>query len=163
MSRTRLNVNGESHDLDGVATTRLLDVLRRELGLTGTKLGCEIGYCGACTVLVDDDAAHSCCVLAGSVEDRPITTIEGLSHDGLTALQESFLDAGAVQCGYCIPGIVMTAEALRREDVAVTDESVRAHLSGNICRCSGFASIVRAVVGARDDDTPAADADGDGR
>ncbi len=142
----RLEVNGRSEDLAVRPTSTLLDTLREGLGLTGTKKTCETGDCGACTVLLDGDPVCSCLLLAVSAAERPIETIESL-YDGehLHPLQQAFLDQGAVQCGFCTPGMIMTAKALLAENVAPTDHEIRTGLGGNLCRCTGYGKIVRAV------------------
>ena len=151
MTPVRLTVNGRRQDVSCTSGDTLLAVLRDRLGLTGTKFGCGIGYCGACTVLVDGAAAHSCCLLAATVEGREITTIEGVGDDAPDAVQQAFLEAGAVQCGYCTPGFVVSVRALLAENPAPSEEEVRGFLTGNICRCSGFAAIVRAGLAAGGD------------
>ena len=148
MNRVHLTVNGRRQEVSCAAGDTLLAVLRDRLGLTGTKFGCGIGYCGACTVLVDGTAAHSCCLLAATMDGREITTIEGAGTEAPDAMQQAFLDAGAVQCGYCTPGFVLSVRALLAENPAPDEAEVRGFLSGNICRCSGFAAIVRAAVAA---------------
>ena len=144
-------LNGDDRAVPCAPGETLLDVLRHRLGLTGTKFGCGIGYCGACTVLVDGAAAHSCCLLAATMEGREITTIEGVGDDAPDAVQQAFLEAGAVQCGYCTPGFVVSVRALLAENPAPSEAEVRGFLSGNICRCSGFAAIVRAGLAAGGD------------
>ena len=148
MNRVHLTVNGRRQEVSCAADDTLLAVLRDDLGLTGTKFGCGIGYCGACTVLVDGAAAHSCCLLAATMDGRDITTIEGVSSDTPDDVQTAFLEAGAVQCGYCTPGFVVSVRALLAENPAPDEAEVRRFLTGNICRCSGFAAIVRAAVAA---------------
>jgi carbon-monoxide dehydrogenase small subunit len=144
-----MRVNGETLSVTAPPSSTLLDVLRDQLGLEGTKLGCGIGYCGACTVLVDGEAAHSCCLLAGAVQDCEIVTVEGLGEKfELDIVQEAMLDEGAIQCGYCVPGFVMSIRAMLDEGGEPTESEVRRYLAGNICRCSGFASIVRAALRA---------------
>lgn len=149
-----LSVNQVPQQVACDAGSTLLDVLRDDLGLTGTKFGCGIGYCGACTVLVDGDATHSCCVLAGVVDGREITTIEavgdGLPGPSLDDVRQAFLEAGAVQCGYCSPGFVISVRALLAEYPNPTEAEVRDYLVGNICRCTGYAGIVRAALLAAD-------------
>ena len=148
---TVLTVNGVSQVVDAPADTRLLWVIREHLRLTGTKFGCGIGYCGACTVLVDGKSAHSCCLIATTVSNRKISTIESCDDDPvIQKIQDQFLKEGAIQCGYCIPGIVMTVRGLIEESGqrVITEEILRGHLDGNICRCSGYASIVRASLKA---------------
>jgi len=149
--KTRLTfvVNEEAVDalVDDYKT--LLEVLREDLGLTGTKHGCELGECGACAVLVDGEPLLSCLVLAVESGGRRVTTVEGLAADGrLHPLQESFADLGAAQCGYCTPGILMTAKALLDREPHPTRERIREALSGNLCRCTGYAQIIDAVAAA---------------
>ena len=126
---------------------RLLDVLRDVLGQTGTKEGCGEGECGACTVLVDGRAVNSCLFLALEAEGACVTTVEGLGgdHGSLAAVQEAFLDGGGVQCGFCTPGMVMTAAAFLRENADPSDEEIRTALTGNLCRCTGYVQIVEAI------------------
>jgi carbon-monoxide dehydrogenase small subunit len=127
----------------------LLDVLREDLGLTGTKRGCEIGECGACTVLLDGAAVNACLVLAVQTEGRRVTTVEGLAPgETLTPLQEAFLDHDAVHCGFCTPGILMSATALLDHHSSPTEREIRAAVSGNLCRCSGYVQIVEAIADA---------------
>ncbi len=179
----RLVVNGRHHAVPCDPGDTLLEVLRERLGLSGTKFGCGIGYCGACTVLVDGAAGHSCCLLAATLEGRHITTVEGIAApapndatpndatpnnatpnnatpndatpDDATPndatpgdVQAAFLEAGAVQCGYCTPGFVVSVKALLAENPSPDEADIRRFLAGNICRCSGFAAIVRAAVAA---------------
>jgi carbon-monoxide dehydrogenase small subunit len=151
--KTRLTciVNGEPVDIlaDGYKT--LLEVLREDLQLTGTKHGCELGECGACAVLIDGQPVLSCLALAVESGGRAITTVEGLAHEGrLHPLQECFADLGAAQCGYCTPGILITAKALLDRDPQPTRERILEALSGNLCRCTGYLQIVEAVEAARD-------------
>jgi len=146
----RLNVNGEVHEVAVKPHWTLLRVLRDELGLTGTKLGCGTGECGACTVLIDGKAVHSCLVPAAQAEGKRIITIEGLS-DGvnLHPLQEAFMKYGAVQCGFCTPGMILTAKAFLDEHPGVpTEEEAKEALSSNLCRCTGYVKIIQAVVAA---------------
>lgn len=149
MERFRLTVNGEARRVECAAGDTLLDVLRDRLGLTGAKFGCGIGYCGACTVLVDGAVAHACCLLAATLDDREIRTVEGLQDgDQLDEVQQSFVDAGAIQCGYCTPGFVMTVRGLLDIVPEPSESQAKAFLNGNICRCTGFAAIVRAAGSA---------------
>jgi carbon-monoxide dehydrogenase small subunit len=144
--RLGLTVNGEARDLRIHPTRTLLDALRDQLGLTGTKECCAEGECGACTVLVDGQAVNSCLVLAAEVDGHQVTTIEGLAYpDRLSPLQEAFLEAGAVQCGFCIPGMVMSAQYLLNRNPLPTLEEIREGLSGNLCRCGGYNQICTAV------------------
>ena len=140
-----IGVNGEMRIVEVSPWKRLLDVLREDLRLTGTKEGCGEGECGACTVLLDGKAVNSCLVLCVEAEGHEVTTVEGLSANGLTDLQEEFLNAGAVQCGFCIPGQVVSAEYLLRTNPSPDETEIREALSGNLCRCAGYQRIVRAV------------------
>lgn len=143
----KLSVNGRLHEAEVSPLDTLLGVLRSQLGLTGTKLGCETGDCGACTVLVDGVPVTSCLVLAVGAEGRDITTVEGLAEDTrLHPLQQAFVDAGAVQCGYCTPGMLMSARALLDTNLDPTEEDIRTALSGNICRCTGYDKIIDGVL-----------------
>jgi aerobic carbon-monoxide dehydrogenase small subunit len=142
-----LEVNGEQIELD-VPTRRLLvHFLRDDLGLTGTHIGCDTGNCGACTVHMDGEAVKSCMLLAVQAEGAKISTVEGLAADGeLTELQQSFNDHHALQCGYCTPGMLMSATALLAKNPRPSEEEVRVAIQGNICRCTGYVNIVEAVV-----------------
>jgi carbon-monoxide dehydrogenase small subunit len=151
MTKVRLTctVNHEPVDLLADDYKTLLEVLREDLGLTGTKHGCELGECGACAVLVDDEPVLSCLLLAVESEGRHIQTVEGLASGGqLHPLQECFADLGAAQCGYCIPGMLMTAKALLDREPHPSRERIREALSGNLCRCTGYLQIVEAVEAA---------------
>ena len=140
-----LNVNGIKYMLQG-ETRMLLDVLRDDLGLMGTKEGCGVGMCGACTVLVDGKPLSSCIILAGQVAGREILTIEGLgSAKKLHPVQGAFLEAGAFQCAYCTPGFVLTTVALLEENPAPSDEEIREYLAGNLCRCGSYQNILQAI------------------
>ena len=144
-----LTVNGEARTVAFPVHHTLLEVLREELGLTGTKHGCELGECGTCTVLVDGRPVLSCLVLAAEMEGREIRTVEGLQRGNeLHPLQRCFADLGAAQCGYCTPGILMTATALLAANASPTRPEVRAALAGNLCRCTGDQKILEAVEGA---------------
>ena len=147
--RLTCTVNGEPVDLLADDYKTLLEVLREDLGLTGTKHGCELGECGACAVLVDGQPVLSCLVLAVESERRHIETVEGLATGGwLHPLQECFADLGAAQCGYCTPGILITAKALLDREPQPSRERIREALSGNLCRCTGYAQIIDAVEAA---------------
>jgi carbon-monoxide dehydrogenase small subunit len=144
-------VNGEPIAITFAGYKTLLEVLREDLGLTGTKHGCELGECGACAVLVDGEPMLSCLALAVECQGRAITTVEGLTRDGrLDPLQEAFADLGAAQCGYCTPGILLTARALLDRVERPTREEIREALSGNLCRCTGYQQIFEAVERACD-------------
>jgi aerobic-type carbon monoxide dehydrogenase small subunit (CoxS/CutS family) len=146
----RFEVNGKPVAVDVEPRMTLVDCLRHELRLTGTHVGCEHGVCGACTVLVDGAAQRACLILAVQAEGSRITTIEGLSSDeALTPLQASFRRHHALQCGFCTPGMITTAHALLSEEPDADADRVREVLSGNICRCTGYISIVEAVLDAR--------------
>lgn len=142
-------VNGIERVIDVAGNTTLLDFLRDRLRLTGTKECCDLGECGACTVLIDGQAVNSCLVLAAEAEGCEVTTIEGLAVNGrLNALQNAFLSTGAVQCGFCIPGQVMAAHYLLQTNPNPTPADVREGLSGNLCRCGGYVQICQAVLAA---------------
>ncbi len=142
-------LNGTARTIMVSPQTTLLDALRWQLGLTGTKKCCAEGECGACTVLLDGRAVNSCLVLAIEVDQASVITIEGLQNAGrLSSLQDAFLAEGAVQCGFCIPGMVMAAHALLAENPRPTETDVREGLSGNLCRCAGYQRIVAAVLTA---------------
>jgi aerobic-type carbon monoxide dehydrogenase small subunit (CoxS/CutS family) len=144
--RVNLSVNGERHELELAPLARLADVLRDELGLVGTKVGCGEGACGACAVLVDGRSVNSCLLLAAAAEGHEVETIEGLSRDGLTPLQEAFVAADAVQCGFCTSGQVVSATALLRTDPAPSADTVRRAMSGNLCRCGCYVKIEQAIL-----------------
>ena len=146
MGSVVLNVNGRQSrvSIDGHET--LLDVLRTQLGLTGAKRGCNQGVCGSCTVLIDRRAARACLRLAALAVDKEVVTVEGLERDGkLSPLQQAFIQAGAVQCGFCMPGMVVAATALLLENSEPDDEAIRVALAGNLCRCSGYVKVIDAV------------------
>jgi aerobic-type carbon monoxide dehydrogenase small subunit (CoxS/CutS family) len=145
-ARVTLNVNGESREVLVPVHKTLLEVLREDLGLTGTKHGCELGECGTCTVLVDGEPVLSCLALPVESEGCLITTVEGIAEGGrLHPLQQAFAELGAAQCGYCTPGILLTAKALLDERPSPTREEVKAALAGNLCRCTGYTKILDAV------------------
>jgi carbon-monoxide dehydrogenase small subunit len=144
-----INVNGEALSVTSPATATLLDVLRYHLGMTGSKRGCNQGVCGACTVLLDGVPVRGCLTLAANVGERQVTTVEGVAQGTmLSRVQQAMLDSGAIQCGFCTPGVVMTLEAFLRERPKPTADEVRHALSGNLCRCSGYVKIVDAAVRA---------------
>jgi aerobic carbon-monoxide dehydrogenase small subunit len=142
-----LTINGERHEVFTEPHRTLLDVLRVDLGLTGTKENCLEAECGVCTVLLDGQAVNSCILLAAQCRDREVVTIEGLARDGVFhPLQQAFIDHGAVQCGYCIPGMILSAAAFLAQCPGATEVAVREALAGNLCRCTGYQKIADAVV-----------------
>lgn len=148
--RIHTTINGSSRVLDIAPNMTLLELLRDELGLTGTKCGCEIGECGSCTVLLDGEAVNSCLVLAPQIDHKRVVTVEGLMQDGkLAPLQESFLDHDAVHCGFCTPGMLMSAQALLGAKPNPTVDEIRTAISGNLCRCTGYVQIIEAIKEAK--------------
>jgi aerobic-type carbon monoxide dehydrogenase small subunit (CoxS/CutS family) len=144
-----LTVNDTKHELAVEPRRTLLELLRDDLGLTGTKKGCGIGDCGSCTVLVDGIATLSCLTLAIQVDGCVVETVEGLAQNGkLSALQQAFVDRGAIQCGYCTPGMLMTSTELLRRIPHPTEAEIREAISGNLCRCTGYQKIVEAIQAA---------------
>ena len=142
----KLHVNGEDYEVLTEIHKTLLEVLRENLGLTGTKRGCDLGACGACTVLINDKPHLSCLTLAVDVQGKKITTIEGLAKDGeLHPLQKAFAEKGAIQCGFCTPGMILTARAFLDENPHPSEEEVKKAISGNLCRCTGYVKIVEAA------------------
>lgn len=142
-------LNGTETTVEAEPNERLLDVLRDGLHLTGTKEGCGVGECGACTVILDGKAVTSCLVLAGSVEGRRVTTIEGIGADGkLDAIQQAILENHALQCGFCTPGFILSAKALLDENPDATLEEIRRAISGNLCRCTGYEQLAVAIYEA---------------
>jgi carbon-monoxide dehydrogenase small subunit len=149
MRKIRLHLNGRKLEASAAPNQTLLEFLRSAIGLTGTKEGCNTGDCGACTVVLDGKAVNACLVLAVESDGSDVTTIEGLSAEGeLHPLQQSFVDNGAVQCGFCTPGMIMSAKALIDENPSPTEEEIRFGLAGNLCRCTGYANIIKAVAAA---------------
>jgi len=143
----RFTLNGRAVSFEGSGARRLLDVLREELGATGTKEGCGEGECGACSVLIDGEVVDSCLVAVGQVEGREVTTVEGLADGGrLTALQQAFIEHGAAQCGICTPGMLLAAHVLLQQSRRLTADDVREGLAGNLCRCTGYTKIIDAVL-----------------
>lgn len=144
-----LTVNGDIFEVLISPNQTLLEVLREKLGLMGTKRGCDLGACGACTVLVDGEAYLSCLMLALDAVGKQITTIEGLGENGqLHPLQQSFVETGGLQCGFCTPGMIMTAKAVLDEEPEPTEESVKKKMAGNLCRCTGYKKVIEAVMSA---------------
>ena len=148
MENTRIKfiLNGEAVEVSASPSLTLLKLLRERLGLTGSKPGCERGECGACTVLLDGDPVNSCLILAPQVEGREVITIEGLADgDKLDPIQEAFISESAVQCGYCIPGMILSAKALLNRTPHPSRYEIKRAISGNLCRCTGYAKIIKAI------------------
>ena len=147
MKQLTIKVNGKLQSLTVDSNRTLLEVLREDLGLTGAKQACDTGGCGACTVIIDGRPVYSCLVLAVDCEGKDILTIEGLaSDDHLHPIQEAFIKYGAIQCGFCTPGMIMSAKALLDENPEPTEQDVRKAIAGNLCRCTGYAKIVEAIL-----------------
>ncbi len=147
----RLRVNGRTHELFVEPREFLVEVLRNRLGLTGTKLSCDMEVCGACRVLLDGKPISSCTLLAYEARDKDILTIEGLSSDGkLHPLQEAFIEYGGLQCGFCTSGMILTAKALLDENPDPTEEEIKEYMNGNLCRCTGYQMIVESIRAAAD-------------
>ena len=146
MTRMKLNVNGKSAEVEARPQALLVDVLREALGLTGTHVGCDTSQCGACTVLVDGEAVKSCTMLAVQARGRAVTTVEGLAKDGrMHAVQQAFMDCHGLQCGFCTPGMIMSAVSLLGRNPRPSEAEIAAALEGNLCRCTGYVNIVAAV------------------
>ena len=149
--KVSINVNGINYTKNIDSTTRLIDFIREDLKLKGTKEGCGEGECGACTVIVNGKAINSCLMLASSADGKNVITIEGVSDkDKLHPIQEAFMEVGAVQCGYCTPGMILSAKALLDEKPNADEEEIKEALSGNLCRCTGYKKIIQAVMLAQD-------------
>ncbi|MBX9136110.1 MULTISPECIES: (2Fe-2S)-binding protein [unclassified Clostridium] len=145
--KVSINVNGVNYDKDIDPSLRLIDFLREELKLKGTKEGCGEGECGACTVIVEGKTINSCLMLASSVDGKNVITIEGVSDNNkLHPIQEAFMEVGAVQCGYCTPGMILSAKALLDKNPNANEEEIKSSLSGNLCRCTGYKKIIQAVI-----------------
>ena len=143
----KLHVNGEDFEILTEINKTLLEVLREDLGFTGTKRGCDLGACGACTVLIDGMPQLSCLTLATAVQGKKIITIEGLAREGkLHPLQTAFVEKGAIQCGFCTPGMILTAKAFLDENPHPSEGEVKEAISGNICRCTGYVKIIEAIT-----------------
>lgn len=144
-----LKVNGKEHEVNVEPRETLLEVIRNRLGLTGTKLSCDMEVCGACTVLLDGKPVSSCTTLAFEARGKEVMTIEGLASDGkLHPLQEAFLEKGGLQCGFCTPGMILTAKALLEENPDPTEEEIKEYMHGNLCRCTGYQMIVESITAA---------------
>ena len=142
-----LTINGDVHEMLVATHHTLLEVLRDQLGLMGTKRGCDLGACGACTVLIDGEAYLSCVMLAVDAVGKQVMTIEGLSEAGdLHPLQSAFVDLGALQCGFCTPGMILTAKAILDEEKHPTEEVIKQKMAGNLCRCTGYKKVVEAIM-----------------
>ena len=149
MINLHFNVNGKNVKITIDDSLRLLDILRDELGLTGTKEGCAIGECGACTVIMNGEAVNSCMILAAQVDGSEIETVENLEkNEVLSKLQDAFLDNGAIQCGFCTPGMLMSAKALLDKNPKPSEEEIKTALEGNLCRCTGYIPILNSVKDA---------------
>jgi carbon-monoxide dehydrogenase small subunit len=145
----QLHVNGETYEVLTEIHKTLLEVLREDLGLTGTKRGCDLGSCGACTVLIDGKPYLSCLTLAADAQGKEVLTIEGLSRNGdLHPLQKAFIEKGAIQCGFCTPGMILMAKAFLDQHPHPSEEEVKKAISGNLCRCTGYVKIVEAILTA---------------
>ncbi len=146
LEKIRVTINGTVYHLSIKPWSTLLDILRDDLGLTGTKEGCAVGECGACTVLLDDNAVNACLVLALEAQDRHVTTIEGLaSGDNLHPIQQAFLETGGMQCGFCTPGTILSAKALLDKNSNPTEQEIRKALEGNFCRCAAYTKTIASV------------------
>jgi carbon-monoxide dehydrogenase small subunit len=151
----KLHVNGEEFEVLTEVHKTLLEVLREDLGLTGTKRGCDLGACGACTVLIEGKPFLSCLTLAVDVQGKKIVTIEGLSQDGEPhPLQKAFVEKGAIQCGFCTPGMILTAKAFLDENPHPSEGEVKKAISGNLCRCTGYIKIVEAILSVAPSPSP---------
>lgn len=145
----KLRVNGESYEVAAEPWRTLLEVIRDTIGLTGTKKGCDEGDCGACTVLMDGEAVNACLILAVEAQDKDITTIEGLAEgDTLHPIQEAFVEHGGLQCGFCTPGMILSAKALLEKNPKPTEEEIKFAIAGNLCRCTGYIKIIEAIQAA---------------
>jgi len=152
MKQIRFSVNGKNYELSVTPRRTLLEVIREELGLTGTKEGCGLGECGACTVIMDGKTVNSCLVLATEADGKQIATIEGVANgDKLHPLQQAFIDHGGFQCGFCTPGMIMSAKALLDANPKPTEDEIKKGISGNFCRCTGYTKIIESIKAAAED------------
>jgi carbon-monoxide dehydrogenase small subunit len=146
MKQVKLTVNGKVYEIDVQPQDTLLDVIREKLGLTGTKEGCGLGECGACTVIMNGKTVNSCLVLAIEADDKQITTIEGLAQgEKLHPIQQAFIDQGGLQCGFCTPGMIISAKALLDENPNPSEDEIRRGIAGNFCRCTGYTKIIKSI------------------
>ncbi len=153
----KVTINGFLYEIEIESRRTLLEVLREQVGLTGTKKGCDRGNCGSCTVIINGNPVASCLTLAIEADGKNITTIEGLARDGhLHPVQKAFIEHGAIQCGFCTPGMIMSATALLGKNPNPTEDEIKEGVSGNLCRCGGYARIIEAVAAVRDQGPPAA-------
>lgn len=143
--KVTINVNGKDYTREIDPLLRLIDFLRDEIKLKGTKEGCGEGECGACTIILNGETVNSCIILAAAADGAKIITIEGVSDNGLHPIQEAFLEVGAVQCGYCIPGMVLSTKALLDKNLEANEDEIREGISGNLCRCTGYEKIVEGI------------------
>ncbi|MBI5603655.1 MAG: (2Fe-2S)-binding protein [Deltaproteobacteria bacterium] len=149
MKRIQLKVNDKDYELEVKPSATLLETLREDLGLTGTKEGCGVGECGACTVILEGEAVNACLVLTAEINGKSVQTIEGLADGGkLHPIQQAFLEVGGMQCGFCTPGMVLSAKVLLDRNSNPTDEEIRKGLEGNFCRCTGYTKIIESVKAA---------------
>ena len=155
-----VTINGEAYKRTVDVAQTLAEILREELGLTGTKIGCNEGECGACTVIYNGKPVNSCLVTAAEIDGSDVLTIEGMAGDEIHPLQQAFLDAGAVQCGFCTPGMIMSAKAILDQNPHPTREYVRKNMEGNICRCTGYNRIIDGIMLAAERINPAEDSPG---
>jgi carbon-monoxide dehydrogenase small subunit len=147
----RLTVNDKDYEIAVKPNQTLADVIREEIGLTGTKKGCEVGECGTCTVILDGKPVNSCLVLAVQADGRNVLTIEGLETDqGLHPIQQAFVDKGAIQCGFCTSGMILSAKSLMDRNPDADEKEIRSAISGNLCRCTGYQKIVEAIASVKD-------------
>lgn len=149
MIKVRLNINGQDYERTIEGNMRLVDFIRDEVKLKGTKEGCGEGECGACTVIVNGQAMNSCLLLAVAMEGKKIVTIEGVGGTEIHPIQQAFMEVGASQCGYCTPGMILSAKALLDENLQASEENIREAISGNLCRCTGYEKIVQGVLVAQ--------------
>jgi len=146
MIEVTMKINGTKYKRNINPMMRLIDFLRGEIKLKGTKEGCGEGECGACTVILDGKTVNSCLLLAATLDGSEIITIEGISNDGIHPIQEAFMEVGAVQCGYCTPGMILSAKAILDNNIDATEVEIRESISGNLCRCTGYEKIVQGII-----------------